>query len=722
MNSSAGGGAPASPAEHAAEIAVHLIATGVSLATLWLVGQPLYANDTWIHLALGEAFAVNGPWLAADPFLFAAPGPPAPSSWLGSLAIFATQDWIGFTGLRIAHVAFVALTLALAWACLWRATASRSFASFGLVTFILLSTYRIVQLRPHLWTIAAMLAVYLLVLAPRAGPRGWAIALATGLTAIWANVHAAFLLGPLLVLGSAASVAALGILPGRERPADEAQRIRRLLIAGGVMWIATLLNPQGLEAQLAYFSAGDETVGLQTVVDEWGPTNLLAWPVPRLPPTVATWLVCWVSALLAIAGGVVLLAERAESASSQSSPRVDPVLVALAAAAVIGSVFAARFLWLCVFAVALGGALLRHRVGAKRAVVAISLGLTILATGLHFRVGDWPIVSRGLFAGVVRYEDPYWADKYFAHSIWFLKDAEVEGRVFNDYPLGGFMSFWLSPRVQMSSSGTMNVERPAMEANFAIASRSPDAQGRSFANVLASQDLDFFLATGLPVEPTVRRPVTSTMRHLAGQSDWMLVFRSLRSGVFLRINDRSAANLERIRAFYASEGVPFDPEVGFDTERVIARAPDWAYAHGIIPAGFGSLRGTVRSLRDRRKVGPESHALADLYAVLGLYRRSLEVDRAILQVAPKDPMALQRRMWTELQLGQLPAALDTARKLESIAVGPEGSGSLVEFVESISRADAEERDGLTALLPLFGVQRGHAIQAGFLPPAPRLAR
>ncbi|MGY8738985.1 MAG: hypothetical protein ACKVIW_15880, partial [bacterium] len=64
---------------------IHGPALALVLITLALVGQPIYANDTWIHLALGEAFASQGPLLAADPHLFAAPGPPSPSSWLGSL-------------------------------------------------------------------------------------------------------------------------------------------------------------------------------------------------------------------------------------------------------------------------------------------------------------------------------------------------------------------------------------------------------------------------------------------------------------------------------------------------------------------------------------------------------------------------------------------------------------------------------------------------------------
>ena len=39
---------------------IHGPALALVLITLALVGQPIYANDTWIHLALGEAFASQG--------------------------------------------------------------------------------------------------------------------------------------------------------------------------------------------------------------------------------------------------------------------------------------------------------------------------------------------------------------------------------------------------------------------------------------------------------------------------------------------------------------------------------------------------------------------------------------------------------------------------------------------------------------------------------------
>ncbi|MBY0402049.1 hypothetical protein K2X89_17275, partial [Myxococcota bacterium] len=229
-----------------------------ALATAILAGQPIFANDTWIHLALGEAFVAEGPWLAADPHLFAAPGPPSPNSWLGSVAIYETWSIFGFTGLRILHAVVVLGLLALVWRLVRRAGASAGLASAAVVAFASLATYRLVQLRPDLFTMAATLALFPLLFEMRSGPGGRRIAAAALLGALWSNVHAGFVLGPILVLGASAATAIASLSPERAatdgdagRVAMERGRALRLGLAGIAMAIGSLANPQGLGAHLA---------------------------------------------------------------------------------------------------------------------------------------------------------------------------------------------------------------------------------------------------------------------------------------------------------------------------------------------------------------------------------------------------------------------------------------------------------------------------------------
>jgi hypothetical protein len=122
-------------------------------------GQPIVTDDTWWHLALGEAFAREGPRLAADPLLFTAPGPPSPASWAADVILFGLERGAGFTGLRLAHVALVAGILALAGSLLWRASRSAATAGLGTAAFAVCAAYRLVQIRPHLFSMIATLVL-----------------------------------------------------------------------------------------------------------------------------------------------------------------------------------------------------------------------------------------------------------------------------------------------------------------------------------------------------------------------------------------------------------------------------------------------------------------------------------------------------------------------------------------------------------------------------------
>ena len=89
----------------------HVAAAAIAALLLLSVGQPVFTDDLWWHLALGEAYAKEGPWLAADPILFEAAGPPKPNAWLSDLLFYGVERGFGFTGLRLFHAVMVGLAL-----------------------------------------------------------------------------------------------------------------------------------------------------------------------------------------------------------------------------------------------------------------------------------------------------------------------------------------------------------------------------------------------------------------------------------------------------------------------------------------------------------------------------------------------------------------------------------------------------------------------------------
>jgi len=448
---------------------------GLSTCALILIsaGQPLMTDDLWMHLALGEVYSESGIPLTTDPHLYAAPGPPAPTSWLADLTLYRASQVFGFNGLRILHVAMVAMIFALAWLALRRAAGSAAFASLSVALFGAVSAYRLIQLRPELGTIGLLLVLHLLVFAPDSRLVRWKMALVALLCVVWVNIHAAFLLGPILLIGVSISLAVVAwlCLEGSRRAAL-LDRARFLALTGGVSAIATLCNPQGFAAHTAYWSAGTDTPDLRIVSDEWRRVDLFDLPAPNLPPSWLSWFSIW-ALLIAVMLLVGFALRRLRVPEIEA--RVDPGLLALASAALIGISIAARFLWLSIFCLLLLGYWLRDPIArslAWRTRIAWASAITALALIPAFwSFGDWPMISRALGQPLSDFSRPYPAEKYYGHAVWMLRDAGLEGNLYNKYSMGGFLSFWLSPRLKMSSSGSMNIRRESFDAQIALGRR-----------------------------------------------------------------------------------------------------------------------------------------------------------------------------------------------------------------------------------------------------------
>jgi len=700
----------------------------VALAGLLLVaaGQPIFTDDIWWHLALGEAYAQQGPWLEEDPLLFTAPGPPAPAAWLADLALFGLGRCGGFAGLRIAHVLTVTAILALAWSLLRRASGSRIAASLGTGVFAALAAYRLVQLRPHLFTILAALLLYRLLIEDGAPPSRRRLVIAVGLLALWANLHGGFLLGPVLLAATLVGLLlAAPLRPPQHRPRDRA-RAMRLAAALGLGLLATLANPNGLDQHLAYFAAGAETPALTRVADEWARLDPFRLPVANLPPSPLAWGLVW-GLLAATPAAAVWAALRwRRRAGSDAKSEVDPALVAVAGASLVALLVAVRFLWLGIFPLLLLASGCRSALGVRgaprRTAPWVAAAAALLLVPGFFRLGDWPMISRGLPLSWSGYAQPYSATKYFTHAVWLLEDAGLEGNLFNEYFMGGFLGFWLAPELRCFINGTLNVTKQTMDANRPIRERRGSEAGEDFLELLDRQRVDLFLGIRLPQVRNPNRPWFYTTGHLERVPGWIPVFRNLRSAVYLRANARNHANLERLAAYYAREEAPFDPRLGFDPARVIREAPTWAVEHGLVPIRFEQLA-TASHRMDPVRRRQARDRLASLYAALGLYEQAIQLDRRLLTSNPGAVAAGRRLVWSLLRLGRSAEALEAAEPLAEAAPTDWFSREIAAAARRYATLDdAGEAAALVARLPVFTHPQAARLLSGVVPPEPRLMR
>ena len=725
---------PPSPAtssplsQHLPKLLVHISSLLIVCLILVSAGQPIVAEDTWWHLTMGGVYLNAGPWLEADPLLHTAVTPPAPAAWLADVVLYGVQRVAGLQGLRVAHVLAVAAILGLAWAILRRASGSAAYASFATAIFANLAGYRLFQLRPHLFSIfATLLVVWLLLLrgrdddAPPSWPR---VAVAALLMGLWANVHASFVLGPIVVGAGIAGLAIALLLSGESRTNDR-MRIVRLSTALTLGLVSTLANPAGLRLYAPFLSAGVDSPELSQVVDEWSRVDLFELSPANLPPSLLSWLVVW-CLLLALLAMFVLTVQMKRAQSSEVEASLtemkwpDPALVGVTLVSLFLVLFAVRFLWLGIVPLLLLGCFARDSFGVRTAVRPRLLWLAAIAALLLLPMfwfhGDWPMISRMIRPAT--YGEPYSALKYRAHGVWFMRDADLEGNLFNDYSVGNFLGYWLSPGLRMFVNGSLNLPKEAMTASYSIGLRAWQSD-QSLDEILDRYEVDVFFGIGVPVVSQPGRKIFSTTTHLENSAGWIPVFRSIQSAVYLREGLRNRANLQRVIDYYARAGVPFDSSRGFDVDLVRKRAPQWALEHGLIPTDLNRLINVTRTRKATRgQPGPER--LASVFATIGLYAEAVAIDERTLRWNPSSVTAARRIVWCLLHQGLDASALESARRLSSIATADDAlSARLVDAAKQVPNLSRRDAAALVAILPVFTPPEATRVSAGFQRPESR---
>lgn len=204
---------------------------------------PLQNYDIWMHLSAGRYIVERGHLPYAHPFNFTAPLREwIDQEWLSQVLLYLLYRRVGVGGLVLLKSVLAAAAVGLALALAVRRGAGLAAAAGAAVAAALLIRARL-TVRPHLVTLA-MLSVWALLLGgwPR---RRWVPYVLVGSMVLWANLHAGFLAG-LILLG----LYWLEAVWRRRRaaPADRSEGAREVRSLGLLLvacLAATLLNPYG---------------------------------------------------------------------------------------------------------------------------------------------------------------------------------------------------------------------------------------------------------------------------------------------------------------------------------------------------------------------------------------------------------------------------------------------------------------------------------------------
>jgi hypothetical protein len=701
---------------------LHLVAHAMAAVGCGLVlvaaGQPIWTDDIWWHLALGESYLDQGPWLTHDPLLFTALGPPPPSSWLMDAGLRATWNGFGFGGLRIVHVGLVIAIMTIVWASLRRASQSLVIASVGTSMVAMLSAYRLVQLRPHLGTIAAALLLHWILFSKPELPSWKRVFAAVALLGVWANLHPAYPIGPALVAAASAGLFLSSLLGGQgDSDADgtgEASGMALRARAMRLAWVflfgiaATFINPSGVDGYVRAFSAGTGSEGVAIVVDEWSRIQLLTWPTETLPPSRLHWVCAWILiAAVPLAATRMGWARRRSDQNEPASERpMDPVMIVLAVTGLGAMLLATRFVWMAFWPVLLLATTTGSAIRTRRLSLMLALVSVVLVAGFY-RWGDWPMVTRGLPPTLRDFRTPYAAGKYHAHAVSFMRATNLEGNLFGRYAEGGFQAFWLGPAIRTATNGSLNMSNEALTASFAIRERMGTAANPHFPDALDELEVDLFLGTGLPMQTRPGRPPNYSTIYLEGTPGWILVFRNLDSAIYLRNDARNESNLEKVADYYLAKGIPFDRDIGFQTRKVLRAAPEWSRAHGIWTPLLGRRADPGQGMR---VTGP----MADAYLALGMYEEANRVNAALLRIDPTEVSALRRHAWLLLRAdrrGPRDELITAFRALSRYAKPDDSTSSTPELLALLKAAiDGESIPAYrTQSIPVFTRPEAHQL-------------
>ncbi len=409
----------------------------VSISAVWLtlpiLGilvaaslEPIPPHDYWWHLVMGRHIALTGHIPSTNLFLYTLPAdlPFQNQPWLGQLAMYRVFELLGHGGGVWVRNALLAVALGLvAFAGLRRSDSARAVGGLTLVAGLV--AYPVLTVRTRMFAFVPFAAILYLCVGYLEGrlSRRWLV-LVPPLTALWANLHGSFVLGP-AVVGACAAGALWERLVGDNDSWSRAVDLGATTVAAVV---AGSLTPLGLGTYQYVFGL-TVTSSVARSVSEW------------MPPDVQTF------------GGVVFLAVAVASllllASSRERVRVHEALLFAGPFYLAAGAERSAFWWAMVLPVVLAPHLGRRlpETPTEETPRAMRLNAALVALGLAALAMTLPGLGRGaagaaMDAGKVRRsgEGQYVLNHEHAfEAIAALGDAR---RVFHDQALGGMLEFF----------------------------------------------------------------------------------------------------------------------------------------------------------------------------------------------------------------------------------------------------------------------------------------
>ncbi|MCP5042965.1 MAG: hypothetical protein GY944_18225, partial [bacterium] len=521
---------------------------------------------------------------------------------------------------------------------------------------------------------------------------------------VWANLHSLFALAPMLLFAALLGVLGQTVWEWRlldGAACEDALRRNRSVAVALVLAIClticlSLINPRGVDQLLTFLSSSQHTA-IWSVKDEW--SHFDPFVASNNPGSVSPLLWGVMNGVMIAFALSTMIGTRALVRRHKGAlDRFDPVLFGLGLASIVAILMSVRFLWMAIFpllfvARAIGRAkLLRDNRGPISWVLALC---AVVLAVQFYRVGGFATTVLRLPETAVEYlATPHLSRNFHVEGVRFLPETSVEGRLFNDYGMGGFLGYWLSPGLRTFIDSRTEHYPPEVVREYTRIRQLKESGGiGTILDLLDRREVDFFFGTGMP-RGLVDRSGGSTVGHLDYVPGWILVSRSLDHAIYLRDLPRNEDSLRKIARYYRAAGIPFDRKRGFDVATAIDADLDWAVAHDLLtPAQSERIAG--RSSEDVTVRANALETLALVYTLGGSYRAMLTIEAELDRLRAPTAAALRRRVLAHIKLDQPARAIEAAAQL----VKAEGRNARSLVFQQLATAFAEISRGTRGRLP-----------------------
>ena len=536
---------PSSPAWFSLSVAgkALLLAATFALFGLYFL-RPEYDIDIFWHVKAGEWIVQHGAFPSTDVFNYQHPDRPwVTFQWLYQVAAYGLHGAGGFSALKAANVALLAVGFLLVWRLAYRLLDRRWWLAWLVLAAFSALYHDRIRLRPHVLSLGLemLVAVPILERFRGAGWRttAWMVAVAL----LWGNAHAGAVNVLIVMLGAlvVGSMADRFVLGHTDVP------LRTLLVTCALIGVGLALSPNFIRGNVTAFTMFEAT---KLIIPEWKPTYsyLEMGSAPHFM-------------LCGLAPYVLIVPVAVQGLLFRRRPGVlAEMLIALALLAVAHT--SARFAYLAIlpFVVLLRwnlAWLTRH--APSMGALAVLAGLAFLGITVHYY---FYVQREGVRDAVDKLDYTLEPTRFPEQAADFLADAGLGGRILNQTEWGGYLLYRLYPRAQVFCDGRGNLDKEELVAVIEThkvyeRDRTLEVTARRFG-----LDLAVFKAPMFP-------------RGFWDSERWRRIYHDPEVDVVLRLDHGTAPQLARVEAWYAAKGIPApsaaDPAAIRTWERQVAR-------------------------------------------------------------------------------------------------------------------------------------------------------